>query len=323
MLYRVIFFLLFPVFCLFSSVSASEDTKQRIAIINYGPHSSLKDTIDGIIDGLEDHGFKDQDNVVITVDNVNFDTNLIPQMVSKAKASKPNLIIAMTTPVAQMAKNMIKGIPIIYTAVTDPVEAGLLTELRKVNSNVTGASDKQSAKYVLSMAKQLLPKSDMFGMLYSTAEANDEALRKMLLSEAPKHNLSLMAVAVDQMRDVPMRMQQLNRFADFIYVGTSGPIQPALPTISSIANKMNIPVINADPAAVKKHQVLASFGVRYYRIGLQTANMVSRILQGEDISTIQPQEPSYKEHHAFVSKKQMAKFNVTLPSDLTNITIVE
>lgn len=303
--------------------AANEESNPHIAIISYGPHSSLNDLVEGIKDGLKERGYDEGSNLKITLSDVNFDAALIAQMVAKAKASKPDVIIAMTTPVAQMAKNMIKDIPVIFTAITDPVEAKLLTQADKSEGNLTGSSDQQSAEYVLSMAKKIMPSSDVFGVLYSTAEANDTALLNMMTKEAEIQDLTLLAVPIDQMRDIPMRMKQFNKLADFIYVGTSGPIQPALPAITATASKMGIPVINADPDAVKHHQALASFGVRYYRIGVQTSGMVARVINGEDIANITPLVPSQDEHHAYISQKQVEKYNITLPADTSNITIIK
>lgn len=118
-------------------------------------------------------------------------------------------------------------------------------------------------------------------------------------------------------------MQMLKHKADFLYVGTSGAIQPTLPTIVANAKKMHLPIFNADAAAVKNHQVLASFGVDYYKIGINVGKIIARLLQGEPITNIQPYYPSLHDHHGFISKKQLEIFGLQLPTDLKNITVVE
>jgi putative ABC transport system substrate-binding protein len=164
----------------------------------------------------------------------------------------------------------------------------------------------------------MLPKAYRIGVLYSTAESNDQALLKMLSTASNLKNMQLVSVAIDQPRDVQVRMQKFKDKVDFIYVGTSGPIQPTLPVIIAEANKMNIPVFNSDSEAVKQNQLLASYGVNYYQVGVNAGKLVSGILKdGKLLAPIHPQE---KDHYGFVSKKNATKVNAIIPN---NSIIVE
>ena len=292
-----------------------------IAIANYGPHSSLEDSIKGMKEELTSLGFIENQNIRYDISDVGFDSSLIPQMVSKLYSNKPTIMVAMTTPVAQFAKHIVKNTPLIFNVITDPVEAGLLKNLNEAQDNMTCISDMQNLDLLLEFAKKIIPQAKKIGLLYSTAESNDFALLKNLTNAAKKYDLELMAIAIDQPRDVPIRMQQFKNNVDFIYVGTSGPIQPTLPTIAIEANKMHIPIFNVNEDAVKANQVLASFGVNYIKIGHNTGRIIANLLKGDKIAN--PIYPDSKDHQGFISKKQANYFGINIPADLTNTTIID
>ena len=294
-----------------------------VAIANYGPHSSLDASIQGVRDELEKQGFIEGKNLIYEIANVGFDPSLIPQMITKLKSQNPKVMVVMTTPVAQFAKGSVKNIPLIYNDITDPIEAGLLKSPHEANGNMTGSSDKQDIKLLLEFAKKLIPNSKTVGILYSTAESNDAALVKMMRTAAYEIGMKVIAIPVDQARDIPTRMQEFKGKVDFIYVGTSGPIQPALPVIAAEGNKMKIPVLNVDEKAVKDKMVLASFGVDYRQVGVNAGKLVAGILKGTAISKLTPLYPGVSDHHGFVSKKKALELGLLIPKNLKNVEIVE
>jgi len=292
-----------------------------IAIANYGPHSSLEDSIKGIKEELTNQGYIEGENIAYEIADVNFDTSLIPQMITNLKAKNPNVMITLATPVAQFAKHYIKNIPLIFNVVTDPVEAGLLKDGTKADGKTTCISDKQNLDLLLNFVKKIIPTAKRIGILYSTSEANDIALIRMMESAAKKNNMQVLSIAIDQSRDIPLRIQQFKDQVDFIYVGTSGAIQPALPSIIAEADKMMIPVFNANEEAVYNNQALASFGVNYIQIGRSTGDMVAKILKSSQVTP--PYYPEEKDHNGFISKKKAKFFGIEIPSNLSNTIIVE
>lgn len=308
-------------FAFFEYKNSSQEKLPLVAIANYGPHSSLEDSIKGIKLELSSQGFIENQDITYDIVNVGFDSSLILQMITKLKLKKPTVMIAMTTPVAQSAKHNIKNIPLIFNVITDPVEAGLLKEMDKIDGNATCASDMQNLDLLLNFAKKLLPNASRIGVLYATSEANDIALVRMLKEAAANIGMEVVAIPVDQPRDVPTRMQSFKNEVDFIYVGTSGPIQPTLPVIVAEADKMGIPVFNANEESVLNNQVLASFGVNYEQVGRNAGNIAAHILKGDKI--LSPVYPSTEDHHGFISKQKAEIFGVIIPDDLSNVTIVE
>ena len=293
-----------------------------IAIANLGPHSSLDASIQGIKNELTKNGFIEQENVQYEIVDVGFDASLIPQMITNIKSHHPRVLVTITTPVAQYAKGTIKDIPLIYSVITDPVAAGLIKESHRPEGNMTGSSDKQDLNLLLDFTKRVLDHPSRVGILYSTAEVNDLALVHMLKQAALTSHMQVVAVPIDQTRDIPMAMQQFNQKVDFIYVGGSGAIQPALPVIASESSKMGIPIFNVNEAAVKENMVLASFGVNYHQVGVNAGKLIVGILQGKSIASLPPQHPSTKDYQGFVSQKNAAKLGLHLPVNLPNTTVV-
>lgn len=318
-----IFFGIFAIILIGSLSLKKTDDLPVVAIANYGPHASLEASILGIKETLKEAGFIENKTIRYEIKEVGFDASLIPQMITQLKNQSPQAMIVMTTPVAQFAKGSVKGIPLIYDVVTDPVAAGLLKQFDFSDQNMTGSSDRQDLKLMLEFVKKLIPNARRIGLLYATAEANDIALVKMMNQAAESFNMEVVAIPVDQTRDVPLRMQHFKDKVDVIYVGTSGPIQPTLPVIAAEANKMNIPVINVDSDAVKTGLVLASFGVDYKKVGNNAGKLLIQVLKGVDLAALQPLYPTIQDHHGFVNLKRAQALGISIPKDLANLDIVE
>lgn len=291
-----------------------------VAIANYGSHSTLLETVEGIKTKLTEIGYVENETVRYEVSDVNFDSTLIAQMLNKLRSSRPKVLVAISTPVAQAAKNTIRTVPIVYADVTDPVDAGLIGES---SSNITGASDKQNLSLMLGFAKELIPSAQKVGILYSTGEANDESLVKMLKEEAQKYNIEVVEVPLEHARDAAARMNIFKNNVDFIYTGSSASVQSAFPAIVGAANSMNIPIINFDGDEVVKNNALASYGVSHKKVGANAAIIIDELLKGTDIKNIESVYPSKEDHVGYVNRALMNKFNLIMPDNLSDVIVVD
>lgn len=284
-----------------------------IAIANYGPHPSLFETIEGIQEQLAKDGYVDGKNIKLLISDVNYDTSIIIQMLSRLKASTPKVLIALSTPVAQSAKNIIKDIPVVFADVTDPVKAGLSV---KQGSNVTGASDMQDTKLMFMLAKEILPQAEKVGVLYSTGEANDKALVDMLTESAKAYDIEVIALPVEHSREVVTRIKSLASKVDFIYAGSSSAIQVSIPAISAAADEAKIPLFSFNSNEVINHQALASYGVSHKSVGINAAKIVKRILEGVAPDQIAIIYPSKEDHKPYVSMRKLEQLGLKLPKNL-------
>lgn len=309
----LVLFLLLGIVFFAGHLPSSSASMPVVAIANYGPHSSLDAAITGFKEEMAQRGFIQNETVLYEIADVGFDPSLIPQMLISLKAKKPQAIVVMTTPIASIAKAKITDIPLIYSVVTDPIEAGLIKNKKMPDNNMTGSSEMQDLSAFLSFAQRLLPEAKKIGILYATSEANDAALVRMMKESAAEKDMVVVAIPVDQARDVPIRMQEFKNKVDFIYVGTSGPIQPTLPVISAMAYKMHIPLFNADSQAVRDGLALGSFGVDYRSVGRNAGKLTAAVLHGQSFRTLAPLYPSAAEHCVLINKKIAASFDIKIP----------
>lgn len=319
--YAAIAVILLLTFFVTIQANHKKDSLPLIAIANYGPHSSLQETIDGMKDELAKLDYIENKTIRYEIADVNFETSLIIQMLSKLKSSKPDILVVLSTPIAQSAKNITKDIPVIFADVTDPSSAGLISN--DPNSNITGASDKQDLLLMLKFAKQLLPMAKTVGVLYSTGEANDISMVNMLNKAAALTGIKVMAVPVEHTRDIVVRMKLFKDRVDFIYTGSSGAIQASLPAIVSIAESMNLPLFNFNSEEVIMHNALASYGVSHKQVGANAAKIIHRVLHGEKPGTIPVIYPERADHAGFISKKRASRIGLDIPKGISGVTIVE
>ena len=319
--YAAIAVILLLTFFVTIQANHKKDSLPLIAIANYGPHSSLQETIDGMRDELTKLGYIENKTIRYEIADVNFETSLIIQMLGKLKSRKPDILVVLSTPIAQSAKNIIKDIPVIFADVTDPRSAGLIST--DPNSNITGASDKQDLLLMLKFAKQLLPMAKTVGVLYSTGEANDISMVNMLNKAAALTGIKVIAVPVEHTRDIVVRMKLFKDRVDFIYTGSSGAIQASLPAIVSIVESMNLPLFNFNSEEVITHNALASYGVSHKQVGANAAKIIHQVLHGEKPGTIPVIYPERADHAGFISKKRASRIGLDIPKGIAGVTIVE
>ena len=286
-----------------------------IAVANFGDHPQLNAVVEGFKQELAAAGYVEGKDVTFSVDHVNFDATLVPQMLGKIEAPKPKLILTVTTPVSQIAKNKLgaSGIPLIFSAVTDPVAAGLVPSWDKADANMSGASDMQDVSATLKFTRQLLPDAKKLGVPYNPGEANDVAMTELLKKMAPDAGFEVAEVGVDNANDIPQRVTSLSGKADVIYVMGSNLIQPAIAAVASAAREAKIPVVNTDEGPVREGIVPASFSMSYNKVGHNAGKIAVRVLKGEAISSIPPTKPTFEDHAMTISKKGMAAFGATIP----------
>ena len=297
---------------LLASVSSVWAEPIQIAIANFGDHPQLNATIAGFKKQLAAEGFVEGKDVTYQMSHTNFDVALVPQMIAKLQAGKPKLMYTITTPVSQIAKKALagSGIPIVFSAVTDPVAAKLTPSWTAGDTGITGASDLQDMSAVMSFAHKLIPNAKSFGMPYNPGEANDAALLDAVKAAAPGQKFSVVSVGVDSINDIQQRVASFKGKADVIYNPTSNLLQPATAAVAAAARQAGIPLMNADPDPVRKGIAVAAVAVSYERVGINAGKIAARILKGADPKTIAPSKPSLEDHETVVSRKALKAFNM-------------
>lgn len=298
--------------------------KKLVSIASFGPHGSLTQVVEGFKAALKEKGFEDGKNVTYEYSDANFDPSLMPQVLTKLEAIKPNLMLTVTTPMTQASVKIVRdpALPIVFAPVTDPVAAGLVPDWDHGSARYVGASNMQSTETVIDFAGKLLGKPiKSFGMLYNPGDANDVTGKNLAQAAAKAKGVEFKAVSVESVNDIATRTAALNG-VDFIYAIPSSMLMPALAAIASNADRMSIPIISSSPQGVQEHVVLAAMSVSWTKVGYSAGLLGAQILQGKKPSELPNYKPTAADHSPAISGKRLKALGKTLPADLADCKCV-
>ncbi|WP_315117011.1 ABC transporter substrate-binding protein [uncultured Clostridium sp.] len=285
----------------------------KIGISQLIEHPGLDATREGFIDGLKSKGFEEGKNIKIDLQNAQGDIPTTQTIAQRFVSQKMDMIMAIATPAAQAAYNTTKDIPILVTAVTDPVEAGLVKSIKEPGTNVTGTSDNISIDKQFELLKEILPNAKRVGILYNTSENNSEIQVNNAKSVAPKFGLEIVTAGITNVNDVPQALNSLIGKIDVLYTPTDNIVASSMPLISSQCFKSNIPVIGAEKAHVMSG-ALATNGIDYYKLGFQTGLIAVDIINGEEPKDIPI--VTLDEMQLIINTDAAKKLNIDIPSEL-------
>ena len=290
----------------------------NLGIIQFAEHGSLDNCRKGFLKGLESEGIKEGKNLKITYKNSQADTATDNQIASNFASKKLDMICAIATPSAQSAYNaaMKADIPVIYTAVTDPVAAELADKDGKPVGEVTGTSDKLPVEEQLKMIREMLPDAKKIGIMYTTSEANSVSAIEEYKSLVKKYDFELVEKGITTTADVSLAADDLLSKVDCITNLTDNTVVASLPTILDKANEKKIPVFGSEIEQVKIG-CLAAEGIDYIALGKQTGKMTAKVLKGEAKASEQNFE-TITEPGFYVNNKVAENLGITVPDDLAN-----
>lgn len=293
----------------------------NLGIIQFAEHGSLDNCRKGFLKGLESEGIKEGKNLKITYKNSQADTATDNQIASNYASKKLDMICAIATPSAQSAYNaaMKADIPVIYTAVTDPVAAELADKDEKPVGEVTGTSDKLPVEEQLKMIREMLPDAKKIGIMYTTSEANSVSAIKEYKSLVKKYDFELVEKGITTTADVSLAADDLLSKVDCITNLTDNTVVASLPTILDKANEKKIPVFGSEIEQVKIG-CLAAEGIDYIALGKQTGKMAAKVLKGEAKASEQNFE-TITEPGFYVNNKVAEDLGITVPEDLANSAV--
>lgn len=285
-----------------------------IGINQFADHGSLDNCREGFIEGLKQAGFEEGVNVEFEYSNANADPGIANQIAQSHVSTGVDLVCAIATPSAQASYNAAepKGIPVIYTAVSDPVAAGLATE-EGSGMAVTGTSDALPLEEQVAMIRQLMPEAKTIGVLYCTSEANSISHIALLEEIVPRYGFALVTKGVSATADIPMATDSILNEVDCLTNLTDNTVVTSLGLILDKANAKGIPVFGSEVEQVKLGCAAAA-NIDYYKLGIMTGKMAADVLNGTDITTI-PYE-IIGDNQLVVNSEVLAKFGLTVPEGM-------
>lgn len=296
-----------------SSTTADKPTK-TIAITQIVEHPSLDDMRRGIIDELADNGYVEGKNLKVNFQSAQGNTATAGQIAKQFVGDNPDAIVAISTPSAQSIVSATTTIPIVYTAVSDPLGAKLITaDGKPFQDNLTGLSSQLPLEPQLDLLQQLKPDLKTIGYVYSPGEANSVSLRDDLKAALPARGLKLLDIPANRPTDIGMATRSLQGRAEIIYTSFDNNVASAFEAMTQAANELRMPIVASDEFSVQRGAT-AALGVNDYDFGRVTGKMVYRILNGEAVNTIKPQVMN--ELTLYVSPKHAKAQGISLPADM-------
>ncbi len=263
---------------------AKEDIKTyRIGITQIVEHPALDAARDGFIEGLKEAGF--DGNVEFISENAQGDMATAQLIAQGFVDDKVDMIYAIATPTAQAAFNATKEIPIMISAVTDPVAAGLAESWDIPGTNVSGTSDEAPIDLQLQLLKEMKIAPETIGFIYNTSEKNSEIQLATLEVEAAKLGWVVKAMGITSLTEMEQGIDVLLDEIDVLYTPTDNMVASAMQLVSSKAIAKKIPILAGEPAHVEGG-ALATWGVDYFELGKQTGLMAAEVLNGATIAEL-------------------------------------
>ncbi|NTV89690.1 MAG: ABC transporter substrate-binding protein [Clostridiales bacterium] len=296
-----------------TTAGTTAENVKKIGIVQIVEHPSLNAIRETLIKQMAEKGFIDGENISIDYQNAQGDQTNLKTICQKFANNKYDLIIAIATPSAQAAAGETRDIPILFSACTDPVGSGLVTDMQKPDGNITGTSDAVSAEQIMKLALRITPDIKTIGALYNSSETNSIAVIDDLKEYAKNNGLTVIESTVTNSNEVQQAATTLAGKADAIFSPIDNTVASAMPVVTQVANKAKIPVyVGAD--SMVKDGGLATCGVNYTILGQETGDMAVDILNGQKPGDMPVRTMSQMD--IYLNTDTAAAIGVTIPDDV-------
>jgi len=293
-------------------VKAADVTVAVTAIVE---HPALDAARKGVLDALTAAGYKEGENLKFVFESAQGNPATAAQIARQFAGDEPNVIVPISTPSAQAVVSTTRDIPVVFTAVSDPLGAQLVKNMDKPGGNVTGLSDMSPVGEHIALIKEILPSVKTIGYLYNSGEANSVSLLAALKAEAEKAGITIVESAATKSAEVQGAARALVGRADAIYIPTDNTIISALEGAVAVAEESKLPLFTADTDSVSRGSI-AALGFNYYDVGKQTGEIVVRVLKGENPGDIAVKTAAGSD--LVINKAAAAKMGVTLPESVVS-----
>ncbi|WP_105209843.1 tryptophan ABC transporter substrate-binding protein [Streptococcus suis] len=297
-----------------SSQSASSE-KVKIGVLQFVTHDSLDEIYKGIKAGLEEGGYSTTDNLEIDFMNAEADQSQVQTMSKKLVDNGNELLIGIATPAAQGLANATTELPIIMGAVTDPVGANLVTDLKNPGGNITGVSDQTPVADAVSLIKEITPDAKTIGVLYSSNEDNSKIQVAEFKAAAEEAGYTVLEYAVASSNELASTVEVATSKADVLFTPVDNTVASAFSTVVSVANKTKTPIFTSVEDMVEGGGI-ASVTLSQYDLGVATGKMAAKILDGANPGDTPVQ--IFNEGTIVVNQKVAKELGITLSDDIIN-----
>jgi putative ABC transport system substrate-binding protein len=289
----------------------------RISVSQFVEHPALN----AVLSGFQDYMTEKKVDAQYKVHNAQANMATANQIGHQIMGEKPDMILAIATPTAQACAQALKKsphmlkTPMLFTAVTDPVSAGLVKDLKRPGANITGVSDMLPVNRHLLMVKEFLPQIKRLGFLYNAGEVNSKILVPLFQAEGKKLNLEIVEATVSKSSEVYQAVKSLVGNVDAVFIPTDNTVVSALESAIKVCEQNKLPLFNADVDSVKRGSI-AAMGFDYYQHGFQTGALAQRIINGANPATTPVEFQEKLQLH--INAPAAKNMGVSIPAALRN-----
>lgn len=295
--------------------SKSTNSLPIVAITQIIEHVSLNQEREGIVNFLNEKGFIDGKNIKIIYRNAQGNLTTATQIANQLVSMQPKVLVAISTPSAQAALNSCtsNNVPLIFSAVTDPIAAKLVTTLGKRTENIGGATDHLPANVTFKLIKELMKNIKKVGVIYNSGEINSVCMVEELKQVAKELHIELIFATASKTGDVSGAAQSLIDKVEAIFIPTDNTAIASISSVNQVAEQAKIPVFTADIGSVLAG-AMATRGYDRIAIGRHVGQIIIDILNGKKLSDI----PVLRDHplKTVFNRKTIKKIGFHIPSDI-------
>lgn len=292
---------------------ASAAAPIKIGVTQIIDHPALDSARKGFIDQMAELGYVEGVNVTYDVHSAQGDMSIAQTIAQKFVTDGVDMILALATPSAQAAANVTDTIPILITAVTDPVAAGLVDSIEVPGGNITGTSDLTPVGKQLELIRRIKPDVRRIGVVYNAGEINSVVQVDLAKRIAADMGIRIIDAPVQNSSGVFQAAQSLVGRVDALYVPTDNTVAASIESVIMVAESAGLPLVVGEEGMTRRG-ALGTVGIDYYELGRQTARMAVRVLNGESPATMPIQ---YLESDELIINLQAAKaMGIEIPSDV-------
>lgn len=296
-----------------ASTGTEEEKSLKLGIIQIVEHAALDASRQGFLDVLTENGYNEGENLTVDYQNAQGDQSNLKTIATKFVTDQVDMVLAIATPSAITMASETTDIPILITAVTDPVAAKLVESNEKPGGNVTGTTDMTPIKEQFDLLKKIVPEAIKVGVIYNSSEVNSQVQVEMAKGVAQELGLEIVEATVTGSAEVMQIAQSLVGKVDAIYVPGDNVVASSIASVVSIAEKNHLPLIVSERGMVEGG-ALGTIGIDYYKLGRQTGEMALRVLNGDNTAEM-PIE-SLKDIDIVINQGAADRMGVTIPQEI-------
>ncbi len=285
-----------------------------VAVSQIVEHPALDAARQGLIDGLKAKGYEQGKNLEFDYKTAQGNPAIAVQIARQFVGENPDVLVGIATPSAQALVSATRSIPVVFTAVTDPVGAKLVKTMEQPGQNVTGLSDLSPVSQHVALIQEILPQVKSIGVVFNPGEANAVTLVELLKVSAAAQGIEVVEATALKSADVQSATQAIAAKSDIIYAPTDNTVASAIEGMIVAANQAKTPVFGGATSYVEKGAI-AGLGFDYYQVGVQTADYVAAILGGQEPGKLDVKVA--KGSDLVINSEAASKLGIQLPGSVT------